>query len=190
MSASLFDTALDSAAWWERLGLRIAAPDRARAAAEVLRAHPPVAFAGDHGAALSADDLLALATEASAVAEAESRAAAARREAAARATGTARIDAELSSPEADAPVAECRWAGFARGEARAWFVALALYEPQLTTSITRQLRAESLRRFEAGELPEAFGYPERARALAGSGLDPREYCRLREALLSAPAELR
>lgn len=173
--------------WWEQLGLRRAGTRSAtanerhveRAALAVLAQHPPTAFeSGTDGAPLTLEAVAASAQQAAQRALQAQDAAAAER---AR-LGWARVEEALTGPGATEIVSSGRWAGFARGDATAWLWSLFDFEPHGFVMPGAQLRVEALRQLEAGGLPEVFGYPERARELAGTGMTPREYRRHREAL--------
>lgn len=179
-----------SAPWWEPLGLRPAGTRPASAnerhveaaVLAMLAQHPPVAFAGDTpDATLTGEALAALAQQAAErVARAQDAAAAERAR-----LGWAHIEAALAGPSAAEMLDGGRWAGFTRGEATAWLWNLLQFEPHGYAPPGALLRAEVLRQLEDGGLPEAFGYPERARELANRGLTPREYRRHKEAIGAA-----
>lgn len=177
--------------WWSEFDLsyhRIPVTTRhelevEQAALAVLAAHPPVGFAGDlEGVTLTAVQLKALVEEAVADAEQEAER---QREADAeerRRLGWARVEEAPTRRDADQVVVEGRWAGLTRGEATAWCWNLFQYEPHGFVHPGSQVRHEAMRKLQAGGLPEAFGYPERARELVSRGLTPREYRRHKEAL--------
>lgn len=180
--------------WWRQLGLGyqgLVLTSRhehriAEAVLAVLRDHPPVAFAGNgENTPLSTDDMVALISEATEeaerIGEGERRLAAETR----RAEGLERVEAALAMPDADAVMADGRWAGFAKGEAFAWCWALFQYEPHGFVHPGTQVRHEAMRQLERGDLPTVFGYPERAKELAARGLDPKQYRLHKEALGAA-----
>lgn len=167
--------------WWEPLGLRGPLGLRSAAAEQVLRGHRPVGFApvtGDADAMLSLDQVIGLIEIAEREAEQEQQRAATDR----RVVDEAAFEAAFEVPSADAVVEDGRWAGFTRGDATAWCWNLFQYEPHGFVHPGSQVRAEGLVKLRAGDLPEAFGYPERARELAKTGMTPRQYRRHREAL--------
>ncbi|WP_298040581.1 hypothetical protein [uncultured Microbacterium sp.] len=88
----------------------------------------------------------------------------------------------LTSPDAETTVDDGAWAGFSRGEARAWCEALFAYEPHGFVSPGSMVRAQALRLLENGGLPEVFDYPARAAALASRGLNPETYRQVQEQL--------
>ncbi|QUY62251.1 hypothetical protein [Gulosibacter molinativorax] len=177
--------------WWRQLELRhtgmITAgqldPRAHQAALDVLRSHPPIAFSGDEaGQTLNAEDLAGLMGQAREQTEREllkERDAAAKEQ---RRLGWQRVEDALTADDANETISEGRWAGFSRGEARAWCWSLFEYEPHGFVHPGSQLRHESLQQLQSGAFPEVFGYPERACALADRGLTPREYRRYKELL--------
>lgn len=179
-------------AWWHELGLSAGIGLRDRTVIEsVLRQYEPVGFrrvAGECGDSAPVTAVITAAEIAAAITAAEVEAAHARHEARAerRRENTAESEAALASADADDAVVEGRWAGFTFGEARAWCFNLFEFEPMGAAHPKVQLRVESLAKLRAGELPEVFGYPERARQLRDRGLSPREYRRMREALSTRP----
>lgn len=188
--------------WWSQLGLRyqglvlISRHEHRieEAVLAVLREHPPVAFADGVGSPpLSTTDLVTLieaaAKEAERAGEEEHRLAAETR----RAEGQARVEAAFAMPGADSVIADGRWAGFATGEAFAWCWTLFQYEPHGFAHPGTQVRHEAIQQLERGDLPTAFGYPERAKQLAARGLDPKQYRMHKEAVSATtfdPADVR
>ena len=188
--------------WWRQLGLGyqgLVLTSRhehriSEAVLAVLRAHPPVAFAGNgENTPLSTDDMAALISaatdEADRVGEEERRLAAETR----RAEGQARVEAALAIPDAGAVITDGRWAGFTKGEAFAWCWTLFQYEPHGFVHPGTQVRHEAMQQLERGDLPTVFGYPERAKELKAQGLEPKQYRLLKEALGAAtfdPADIR
>lgn len=176
--------------WWDQIGLRYGGRllvsrhegQIREAVTELLHKHPPVGFVGDApGETITPEELAQRVRQQT---EEIELAGEARREAAAQERsrmGRERVEAALNDPALTVPIEEGRWAGFTHGEAIAWCWNLFQYEPRGFISPGSQLRQESLRRLEAGEIPDVFGYPERARELADEGLDPREYRRFKEA---------
>lgn len=183
MSAHHFSFETDQD-WWSRIGLGYSGVkpgtrfgNRVRASLlKILREHPPVAFAGgDNGATLSLDDFAALIEAAAADAvrageEGERITAETLRE-----EGSARVEQAYAMPDADSLITEGRWAGLTKGEAFAWCWALFEYEPHGFVHPNSQVRVESRAKLAQGELPSVFGYPERAKELKASGLDPRKF---------------
>lgn len=177
--------------WWDELGFSFHGTrlttrhERVieQAALEVLAAHPPVGFAGDaEGGTLTASQLAERIEQAVDAAE---QAAERQREADAeerRRLGWAKVEEALSAPDADQPVVEGGWAGFTRGDATAWCWNLFQYEPRGFVHPNSQVRIEAMQKLRAGELPDVFGYPERARKHEARGLTPREYRQHKEAL--------
>lgn len=196
-SLSRFDADSD---WWEKLGLRGDASKPtgpyehrlARAAHDVLRAHPPTAFAsGDGAAPLSLEDVVALVDAAAAEAKREHESEWERDAEEQRRIGWEKIEGSLAGSDADDRISIGRWAGISRGEAIAWCWNLFQYEPHGFVHPGTEVRARALNSLRAGDIPEVFGYPERARELKARGVLPREYRRYREALGSkiAPVPL-
>lgn len=181
----------DTSKWWEQLGLRhtgvLLASKHERSIGtdvmEVLQQHPPVAFAsGTEGQTLTLEEVVTLVRQAAARAEHEGER---QRELAAeerRRFGWEQVERALTGPDSDEVVTEGRWTGFTRGEATAWCWNLFQYEARGFIQPGAQMRVEAVQKLQAGVLPEVFGYPERARALADRGLTPREYRHHKEAL--------
>lgn len=182
-------------AWWYELGLTAGIGLRDRALIEsVLRQYEPVGFrsiTGEDGDSAPGTAAITVSGIAEAIVAAEIKAKRAREKA--RATrhleNTSEFEAALASADAGVLVTEGRWAGFTVGEARAWCFNLFEFEAVGAAQPKVQLRFESLAKLRAGELPEVFGYPERARQLHDTGLSPREYRRIREALSARPANV-
>lgn len=186
--------------WWEAIGLRysglqlVSARERQtqEALTGLLRKHPPVGFTGEvPGEVFSLEELserlreeirrVELGGEPHAAAEERSK------------QGRERVERALTDPALAEPIEDGRWAGFTRGEAIAWCWNLFQYEPKGFISPGSQLRAMAMRALEADDLPEVFGYPERARELAEQGLSPRDYRRYKEAVGAktfTPADVR
>lgn len=176
--------------WWDQIGLRYSGLLLAsrhdhriqQGATELLRKHPPLGFAGDApGETLTLEELAARMRRQT---EEIELAGEAEREVAARERsrkGREQVEAALSDPALAVPIEEGRWAGFTQGEAIAWCWNLFQYEPRGFIAPGSQLRMEATRRLEAGEIPEVFRYPERARELADQGITPKEYRRFKEA---------
>lgn len=193
---------IHSADWWGQLGLHYTGLTRIsrhehrvkEAALAVLHTHAPVAFSNtETGEPCTFEELAALiataSEEAVSLGEQEHERAAETR----RLEGWAQVEAAFTMPDADTVIAEGRWAGFAKGEAFAWCWTLFQYEPHGFVHPGSQLRHESLQKLGRGELPEVFGYPERARELTIRGLDPQQYRRHKEALGAAtftPSDVR
>lgn len=173
----------DSGAWWSELGLAAVGAD-SRLTARVLGELRPVGFAvtgstsgeGTVGGQVLSQKQVAQRLAAARVEE-EARRARVRERLSLELVVA--FEAALVRPDGDVPVTEGRWAGFTRAEAEAWSWALFEFEPRGIAHPGSQLRYESQQRLRAGDLPEAFGYPERARRLADSGLTPRAYRDLR-----------
>ena len=181
----------DISTWWEQLGLHHGGPLSTsgqesgveRAALEVLNAHPPVAFGSAAGGqALTIDQVADLVRQASDHAKTEGDLRRDSDAAERRRFGWERVEEALTRPDADEAVTEGRWVGFTLGEATAWSWNLFQYEPHGFVSPGSQVRREAIERLEAGVLSEVFGYPERARELAGKCLTPREFRQYQEAL--------
>lgn len=166
--------------WWELLGLRGPLGSRVSDSAErMLRQYIPVGFATtDGGDVLNLEQIVELISVADEEAERKREHEAAER----RAADVAAFETSFTLPNAGVTVDEGRWAGFTRGEATAWCWNLFQYEPHGFVHPGSQVRAEALAKLRAGSLPEVFGYPERARMLAESGMTPRQYREHREAL--------
>lgn len=86
-----------------------------------------------------------------------------------------RQEGALANSDLAEEITTGRWAGFTRGEAIAWNWNLFDYEPQGFIAPASQLRMESIRKLKNGDIPEVFGYPERARELADQGITPLQY---------------
>lgn len=181
-----------SGQWWESIGLRysslllVSSDERAvqEAVLEVLREHPPVAFAnGASGAPeLTVQQLGELVRHTTAQVELDEQQ---RRVEAAeerRVYGWEQVEAALSESEDDDPMRHGPWAGLTWGEARAWCWNLFQYEPHGFVLPGSLLRQKALAELEEGGLPDVFGYPKRARELAALGLSPRDYRQHKEAL--------
>lgn len=175
--------------WWDQLGLKTTTgpkttcSERSRrdAALSVLRAHPPVAFAGSE-AQLTLEQVIDLIRQTEQDVD-EARAAEAERR---RQLGWERLEALYAAADAEEVIAGGDWAGFTRARAGAWCWNLFDYEPVGLISPGSMLREHSLRELCEGRIPTVFGYPDRARALEANGLSPRDYRRAKEALGATP----
>lgn len=92
-----------------------------------------------------------------------------------RIRGLRNVQEALTAVDADEPVMSGSWVGFARGRALAWCWNLYQYEPHGFISPGSQLRMKNIALLKRGELPDGFGYAERARELELSGVDPEHY---------------
>lgn len=184
------NTVRDHTEWWAALGLDLAAigPESLTALRgtellqEVLAKHPPVVFAGDSDEqTLTLEQLLdRIRLTADPIEQAlanQERSTAAERER----FGWERVEEALNTADAQLQITEGRWAGFTKGEARAWCWNLMQYEPKGFAMPGMYTRRGAVKELAAGGLPEVFHHPERARELANQGLDPREYRRRQEA---------
>lgn len=169
-------------AWWHQLGLSGGFDLESRSAREVLKSYRPTVFAstGTDGATeqIGFDQLMALIGEAERGERAQHKAAKVDR----RAVAQADFEGAFTLPGADEPIVDGGWAGFTRSEAIAWCHNLFQYEPHGFVHPGSEVRARALTALREGQLPEAFGYPERARQLRDSGLTPRSYRVHRESL--------
>ncbi|MGK0716697.1 hypothetical protein ACR5KS_11695 [Leucobacter sp. W1153] len=171
-----------STAWWHQLGLSGGFDLESRSARKLLKLYRPTVFVSrsDDGEAekIGFDQLVALIEEAERTERTQHEAAIVDRAAAAQ----AEFEAAFTLPDADKPIVDGRWAGFSRGEATAWCHNLFQYEPHGFVHPGSEVRVRALAALRDGQLPEVFGYPERARELRDSGLTPRLYREYREAL--------
>ena len=177
--------------WWSGIGLNVAdirpgswhAKTIRDEVAKVLGEVEPVGFRSKESSALlSAADLAARLDAVANEVEARIEQSEHDKSELRRMEVSERVEAELSAQDADEPITEGRWAGFTRGEARAWCWNLFQYEPQGFVLPKSFIRARALAELEAGELPEVFDYPERAREHADRGLTPRTYRDHKQAL--------
>ena len=172
----------DTGRWWEPLGLRLVSS----AAGQVLRAHPPAGFGdGDGNEPVGLAELEGMVRRAEGEAEQRRRREAVDLHGMRRSTRIA-ADADFETAyelhDGDAGLEHGRWIGFTNAEAAAWCWNLFQYEPRGFVPPGSMLRTIALAQLRAGGLPEVFDYPERARALAASGMSPRAYRHYREAL--------
>lgn len=169
-------------AWWHQLGLSGGFDLESRSARKLLKFYRPTVFVSrsDDGATdqIGFDQLVALIEEAERTVRAQHEAAIVDRRAAAQ----AEFEAAFTLPGAEEPIVDGRWAGFTRGDATAWCHNLFQYEPHGFVHPGSEVRVRALAALRDGQLPEVFGYPERARELRDSGLTPRRYREYREAL--------
>lgn len=169
-------------AWWHQLGLSGGFDLESRSARQVLKSYRPTVFAstgsGGEAEQVGFDQLVALIEEAERTERAQHEAAIVDR----RAVAQADFEAAFTLSGADEPIIDGRWAGFTRGEATAWCHNLFQFEPHGFVHPGSELRHRALTGLRDGQLPEVFGYPERARELRDSGQTPRSYRVHREAL--------
>lgn len=176
--------------WWDRIGLRygglhmrggaINASVR-RAAEETLREHPPIAFAAAPGAEpLTLEELDALLIERGQQAQAKAKRDKARGERERSELGWQRIREAFERPDAGEVITDGGWAGMTRGEAFAWCWNLFQYEPRGLISPGSWVRRKAMEDLLAWQLPEVFGYPERAKEIAANDVTPQEYRRAKE----------
>lgn len=167
-------------AWWVQLDLSYPCEEVAdKAVRKTLSEYVPVSFApAGGGEVLSLAQLAELLMTVRSKAEEEDLLARAAR----RAADVAEFEASYAMPDADALVEEGAWAGFTRAEATAWCWNLFQYEPVGFISPGSMVRADALAKLRAGELPEVFGYPARARRLVEQGTTARMYREYRQAL--------
>lgn len=166
--------------WWCELGLRVADDRRVNGtAASVLREYVPVGFVPvDGGEVVGLHQVAAEIKTAEREVEVRKQRAKAQR----LAENEAAFEAAFTLPDADALVSQGRWAGFTRGEAIAWCWNLFEFEPRGFVHPGSQVRMEAMQQLRDGGLPEVFGYPERARQLADTGMSARAYRRHHDAL--------
>lgn len=184
--------------WWSQLGLRyhglaLVSKHEHRvkeAVLAVLREHPPVTFTGGDGEPpLSIEELLALVEVATKEAEREGEVERIQMAQTQRVQGQARVEAALAMPDADVVIAEGGWAGFTKGEAFAWSWNLFEYERRGIAHPGSQVHYESLQKLKRGDLPDVFGYAERAKQLVANGVDPNQYRQYKDALGAETVDL-
>lgn len=169
--------------WWH--ALRIDAPGHSlrHEAHQLLQEYQPASFTRTNPDSLNPEtltwgEMLAriAAVETESI-ERESQAQAAR-----LAAEQADFDSAWLHADSAQRITEGSWAGFTRGEARAWIFSLFQFETRGIAHPGSELRFRSLAAARTGETPDVFGYPERARKLADRGLTPHQYRELRALL--------
>jgi hypothetical protein len=169
--------------WWLRLGLSASDPAGnsandplvQEAKDRILRTHRPVLFAveTDNGptAQKTLDQVVADLDAAKRGAEFAVQDAAHRREQ----RGRDAMMAALAAPDADDLVTTGEWAGFTRGRAIAWCWNLYQFEPHGFVPPNSIVRQRNVRALESGDIPNGFGYADRARELEAGGTTPAVY---------------
>ncbi|HUH52578.1 MAG TPA: hypothetical protein VLZ31_00825 [Microbacteriaceae bacterium] len=178
-------------AWWEQIGLRqsvVLPPSRhevlvQKAIADVLQTHSPIAFLAPDGITkLTVKQLAELIDRVAKHAEVEAQSEYERAELERRDFGWKMIEEASTLSDANQIIETGRWVAFTRGEAIAWCWNLFQYEPQGFVHPGSEVRHRAIQELQSGGIPEVFGYPERARALADQGLTPKQYREHKEAL--------